>query len=395
MDYNLKNLPPRRQFTFKEWIAVSNVFIHYFKKNKDWGYQDYFENKFCQEFAYYHGGGYCDAVNSGSSAILLALKAIKIKNGDQILISPVTNPGSVMPAYLLGAKIKVIDSEKNSFNISHESLKKAINKDIKALIITHTAGIPVDIDPIVSICKAHEIKIIEDCSQSHGSRINGKLCGTFGDISIWSTMFSKTVSTGGCGGVYFTRDYKLYRKMRLYSDRGKPFDKKNFVPRYFDQYALAGFNFNQDELSCAIGSSTLKRLDKIIYLRDIFACYLSKQLVKLGSKCKVCFLKNKNFEPSYFYLIIKMDSPKLIKNKKKFVEYLELNNVPINGSCREVVTEWKWLKRELENSNTPNAINFRDSTFNLLFHEKYRKFHAIKIANMIYKSELKLLENNS
>ena len=299
-----------------------------------------------------------------------------------------------MPDSLLGAKIKVVDSEKNSFNISQKLLKKTINKDIKALIITHTAGIPIDIDPIIKICKVHNIKIIEDCSQSHGSIINGKLCGTFGDISIWSTMFSKTVSTGGCGGIYLTKDYELYKKMRLYSDRGKAFYERNFVARHFDQYALAGFNFNQDELSCAIGSSTLKRLKKVIHLRDIFACYLSNHLFKLGSKCNVCFLKNKDFKPSYFYLIIKMNSPDLIRNKKKFVEYLEINNVPINGSCREVVTEWKWLKEELENSHTPNAIQFRDSTFNLLFHEKYRKFHAIKIANMIYKSELKVLKND-
>ena len=179
--------------------------------------------------------------------------------------------------------------------------------------------------------------------------------------------------------------------MRLLADRGKPFDSRNFVARNFDQYALAGFNFNQDELSCAIGSSTLSRLDRTIYLRDAFALHLSKQLVKLGSKCKVCFLKNVVIEPSYFYLIIKMDSQDLIKNKKKFVEYLELNNVPINGSCKEVVTEWKWLKAELNSSSTPNAIKFRDSTFNLLYHEKYNRYHAIKIANIICKTELKLL----
>lgn len=87
-----------------------------------------------------------------------------------------------------------------------------------------------------------------------------------------------------------------------------------------------------------------------------------------------------------------MDSPILIKYKRKFVEYLDLNNVPINGSCREVVSEWEWLKGDLINSYTPNAIKFRDSTFNLLFHEKYNKFHANKIAIMIYKAEKKLLK---
>ena len=392
MDYSLKKLPPRRQFSFKEWISVSKVFIHYLRKNKDWGYQDYFENKFCKEFAQYHGGGYCDAVNSGSSAILLALKAIDLKKGDEILISPVTNPGSVMPVSLLGANLRVVDSEINSFNISLNLLRKAISSRTKALIITHTAGIPFDIESIVSICKEYDVKIIEDCSQSHGSIIKGKICGTLGDIAIWSTMFSKTVSTGGCGGVYFTKNYNLYKKMRLFADRGKPFDSPNFVARHFDQYTLAGFNFNQDELSCAIGSSTLRRLDKNISLRDDFANYLSKQLVQLGSKCKVCFLKNKLIKPSYFYLIIKMDSPILIKYKRKFVEYLDLNNVPINGSCREVVSEWEWLKGDLINSYTPNAIKFRDSTFNLLFHEKYNKFHANKIAIMIYKAEKKLLK---
>ena len=89
-----------------------------------------------------------------------------------------------------------------------------------------------------------------------------------------------------------------------------------------------------------------------------------------------------------------MDSQILIKNKRKFVEYLDLNNVPINGSCREIVSEWVWLKKDLENSNTPNAIKFRNSTFNLFYHEKYKKFHAIQIAKLIYKSEIKLLNKN-
>ena len=87
-----------------------------------------------------------------------------------------------------------------------------------------------------------------------------------------------------------------------------------------------------------------------------------------------------------------MDSPVLIKYKKKFVDYLDLNNIPINGSCREVVSEWKWLREELVNSKTPNAIKFRDSTFNLLYHEKYNKYHANKIANIIYLTEKKLLK---
>ena len=261
------SMPYRRQFGEEELQAVVEVFEDSWVNEVDFGFQGKFEENFAREFSEFHGGGFADAVSSGTAAVYLALKALDLQPGCDVIVSPATNPGSVMPVAVQNVKLVVPDSAVNSFNVSPETFERSITPLTRAAVLTHLGGNALDLDPIMEICRAKNIYLIEDCSQAHGTIYKDKMVGTFGEISAWSTMFSKTVSTGGCGGIVFTKNKDLYWRLRSISDRGKPFHKPNFSSKNTRDYLFPSLNFNTDEISCAIGSSVLRRLPEIIRKR--------------------------------------------------------------------------------------------------------------------------------
>jgi len=378
-------LPYRAVFGLLELHAVFKVFVRKWLLRQDFGFQGYYEDKLTSRFSKTVGLRYSDAVNSGSTAIWISLKSIGLQNADEVIVSPITNPGSVMPVSLIGASIRVADSEPGCFNMSLGSVQKLINHRTKCIIVTHLAGLPCeDIESIAAICKENYISLIEDCSQAHGSCLHGRPLGSFGDISVWSTMFSKLLATGGCGGIISTSSYELYCNIRSYSDRGKHFENADFDGRDSHLYKYPSLNFNQSEPSCAIGLSVLARLPRSISRRSEFACELSSSMIRLGCTGQVLI---SSCEPtSYFYLIIQYPPWWFLRYGAPFTSALESFGLKINPRNREVVSEWNWLINELVDS-TPNAIAARDSSFNLLFNERYTRRHARKIASVIFYCE--------
>lgn len=367
-----KSMPFRKQFGKKELLAVKKVFKNSWTTKKDFGFQGKFEEELINKFIKIHGKGYCDVVNSGTNALYLAIKSLKIKSTDEVIVSPVTSPGGVMPVAYFTKKILVADSDPDSFNISVQSFKKTITKKTKLAVLTHLGGHSIDMDPIVSICKKNNIKLIEDCSQAHGTSYKGRKVGTFGDFGIWSTMYSKTISTGGTGGIVFTKKYSLYKLFRSLSDRGKPFFKKKFNFKNSEALQFASLNFNIDEVSSAIGSTVIDRLDTIIKKRNIIVNKINKKLNNLDLIVKNN-LEIKNSKTSYFFHTIKIDLNKISVSKNTFVKALISEGIDINGNFKDIVSEWGWLKKHTgKKLTTINANNFRDTSINILFNENYK-----------------------
>jgi hypothetical protein len=132
-------LPYRAVFGFFELYAVFKVFVRSWLLKQDFGFQGYYEDKLVSKFSKTVGLRYSDAVNSGSAAIWISLKSIGLQNADEVIVSPITNPGSVMPVSLIGAFIRVADSEPGCFNMSLGSVQKLINHRTKCIIVTHLA----------------------------------------------------------------------------------------------------------------------------------------------------------------------------------------------------------------------------------------------------------------
>jgi len=382
----IKKLPYRKLFGKKELKMVSRVFEESWKRGKDFGYDDKFEKMYADRFCEFQRGGFADAVCSGTAALYIALAAFGICRGDEVIFSPVTDPGGIMPAIIQGVSPVVADSQPNSFNIGPKEFEAATSPNTRLAVITHLGGIPVDIEPILEIAASKGIEIIEDCSQSHGALYKGERVGRFGKIAIFSTMFSKNHATGGCGGVIYTRDEKIYRRIKSSADRGKPFFTDNFNPKDPDQFLFPALNLNQDELSCAIGISTLSRLQGTIERR--------RQIVKkfndaLSTSSVVSPAKIPRYaKTSPFFYTVEIDTGRLKVTKNEFAETLLAEGVWVNPDYKYVVSEWSWIKKYLKKpSPTPNATNYRNRTFNILFNERFGDCDIRNIARAVKKVE--------
>jgi dTDP-4-amino-4,6-dideoxygalactose transaminase len=380
-------LPGRRLFGEEELRAVSRVFEESWVEGVDFGFQGRFEAEFTGKFCQFQGGGYADAVNSGTSAVYLALQALNLSVGSEVIVSPVTSPGSVMPVAVQDVKLIIPDAAPDSFNISPEEFARAITPETRAAVLTHLGGHAIDLDPILESARARGIKIIEDCSQAHGAIYKGKRVGTFGEIAAFSTMYSKTLATGGTGGIVYTKSEEYYWRMRALADRGKPFDQPGFDFKNTTDYLFPALNFNADELSCAIGVSVLARLQEIIDRRHEIAEQIDRALASTIS-VRPAGLELPGTRSSVFFHTVVIDLEKIKVSKKEFVEALAAEGIWINGDYRDITCEWHWIPEYVRDfRKTPNAINFRDKSFNILFNERFTDREVEDIIGAILKVE--------
>ncbi|MBE3088867.1 MAG: DegT/DnrJ/EryC1/StrS family aminotransferase [Actinobacteria bacterium] len=381
-----RDLPPRKAFGLNELESIVQLFKLYNKKGVDFGYQGYFEKRYTRDFVKYMGGiGYADVVCTGTAAIYVSLASLQLSPGTHVLVSPVTDPGTINAIILNQLVPVLVDAENNSFNIDPFDFKNRITEKTKAAIIVHVAGKAAKVDLICDIAKKERIIIIEDCSQAHGAKLKNKLVGNFGDIAVFSTMYRKNHATGGCGGVIYTKNKDLYNLARSYADRGKPFHSLNFNEKDPSTFLFPALNLNIDELSCAVGISTLKKLNTTIKKRISFLKKLEKSLLEKSRCCKLS--KISNFDSPFFHPI-EIDLTKISCSKEQFALSVVSEGININPNYKYVVCEWPWVKQYLfDDYYCTQAINYRMNSFNLLFNENYGDQEINDIIKAIVKVE--------
>ena len=255
---------------------------------------------YCREFADFLGGGFAEAVNSGTNAVYVALRALDLEPGTEIVVPPITDPGGAMPAAMMNCIPVPADTAPRSLNTSAEEIAKVITDRTSAIVVAHLSGHPVDMDPIVELAASHGIPLVEDCAQAHGAVYKGRMVGTIGAVSAFSTMYGKHHSTGAQGGVVFTRDAMIFARARQIADRGKPFGA--VTP---GGNVVASLNFNQDEISLAIGRVQLAKLPAFLRIRRAFAAAVQTYITGVEG---VEFVgPPSNSEGSYWFLLLKLD----------------------------------------------------------------------------------------
>ncbi len=381
-----KPMPYRMQFGKDELNSVVKVFEDSWATEKDFGYQGKYEKLYTDKFCEMHGGGYADAVSSGSAAVLVALQSLDIPTGSDIVVSPITDPGSVSPPLLSDMNIIISDSQPDSFNMGPKEFVDSITTNTKCLIVTHAGGNPCEIEAIVDIAKRHDIYVIEDCSQSHGARYNGGMVGCFGDIAVFSTMYSKNHSTGGCGGITFTKREDIYWRMRGLADRGKPFNSQDYNPKDPSAHLFPAMNYNLDELSCAIGLSTLKKLRMTIEKRNTIISQINR-LLKDSNVVTPIEIPNTAVPSPFFHTLI-VDESKLRVSKVEFARAIMAEGIDLNPNYNYVVSEWPWIKPHIRSENkTYNAVSIKNRSFNVLLNERYGREEVNDIVTSILKVE--------
>ncbi len=380
-------MPNRVAFGNSEVKNLNKAIKFYRGKNQDPPYSGIFEKKLCDKFSNYMGGGYTVAVATGTGAIYVAMKALNLPSNSDIIISPVTCSGNFSCITEQGHYPILVDADFNSYNTSLEKIKEKLTKKTKLIQITHVGGEPVkDIDAIANFAKKRGIYLLEDCSQSIGAKVNGKLVGTFGNISAFSTMYRKNLAANSSSGLIYTRKLSLYKKSLAFADRGKILWNENLDLRD-PKYALfPALNWNTDEFSCAIGIANLKRLKKTNQKRIKFVKTLIKFLNK--KKVKTCYIQNFHSNYAPFYLPVTYKSEILKINKKKFTDALSSEGIPLGAHYGCIVNDWKWAKKYFKkNFKTKNAIEYRNNCFHLYLNENYKIKEAKNIVDAILKVE--------
>ncbi|NLG52646.1 MAG: hypothetical protein GX541_01515 [Clostridiales bacterium] len=396
----VKSLPSRGHFGAEEKNAANRVFDEAIARGQAPGYGGAEEEALCREFSEMLGGGYADAVSSGTAAVYIALKALDIEPFSEIISGPITDPGGLMPIVMLNCVPIIADSEKDSFNISLESIKSLVTERTRAIVVAHIAGEPADIENIVKFAHERGIYVVEDCAQAHGAKINGKPVGTFGDTAAFSMMFGKHTCTGGQGGLVFTKSEELYWKVRQSSDRGKPFG----LPAGSTN-CVATLNYNLDEVGCAIGRVQIKKMFPIAEARRKVVAKLMEKISGLGI-LRLAPLPEKS-EPSYWFLRLLIDTSKLTCGKQEFVEALAAEGVPAVSRYQATPFTYDWYKNRrvfgksgypwsapeykgdrnkyYTLDDVPNAAEALDNTFQIYTNESFTDEHIEQVADAFKK----------
>lgn len=383
-----KPFPSRMQFDAAAKAAVNDVFDYYAARGQDFEAQGHFEQLYTSAFSSYLGepDAHCDAVCSGTAALYVALAALELPRKSRVLVSPITDAGCLSAIILNNLVPKLVDVTENSYLISQDTISARLDDGVSAILLVHAAGQAVpDIAKIARLCRERDIALIEDCSQAHGALANDKRVGTFGDISVFSTMHKKTHASGSNGGLIFTRSKELYQKVRMFSDRGKAFHEAGFDAKNPATFRLPALNLPQDELSCAIGAVTLRSLDSVRAKRISLIEHLNDRLVKESRSCRGIGV---NPEDSPFFWPILFNETELSCDKQAFTSALLAEGLTINPHYGYLVSDWPWVRPYLFDAFLPQAAERMIArSFNLLFHEGFSSADIDDVVAAILKVE--------
>lgn len=217
-----------------------------------------FLKKFEQQMAEYTGRKYAVAVTNGTAALEMAIEALGLGKGDEVIMPSFTIISCAQAIVKAGAKPVLIDSEYDTFNMKVEDIEAKISKHTKAIMVVHIYGLPVDVDSVLTLAKKYNLKIIEDAAEMHGQVYNGKMCGSFGDISIFSFYPNKHITTGE-GGMVLMDDVVLLEKCKSLRNLGFSIDPdKRFI------HEELGWNLRMTNLQAALGVAQLERIEEFV-----------------------------------------------------------------------------------------------------------------------------------
>ncbi|XPF93368.1 DegT/DnrJ/EryC1/StrS family aminotransferase [Colwellia sp. RE-S-Sl-9] len=330
---------PWPNFTEEEITAVSKVLAS--NKVNYWTGDE--GRKFETEFAAYTDCKYAVALANGTLALDLALHALNIGHGDEVIVTSRTFIASISSIVNAGATPVFADVELDNQNISAPTISTVLTDKTKAIICVHLAGWPCEMDDIMALAETHNLFVIEDCAQAHGAKYKGRSVGSIGHIGAWSFCQDKIMTTGGEGGMLTTNNEKLWRKAWAFKDHGKSYQavyETEHPPGYRWLHESFGTNWRLTEMQSAIGRIQVKRMPQWTKIRTQYA----KEIFKV---CESYNFINVPNIPDYiehaFYKCYITITPEKLPNawsRDKIISAITELGVPCyTGSCSEVYKE--------------------------------------------------------
>lgn len=304
---------------------------------------------FEKQTAKYVGTKYAVAVNSGSSANLIALAAFiavhKIPRGSEVIIPATTFATVASPVIQLGLVPVYVDIDKNSWNIDVKEIEKAISKKTRIIMPVHTFGNPAEMNIIKKIAKKHELLILEDACEAHGASIGNKKVPSFGDMGTWSFFVAHNITTGE-GGMVFTNNKEYYDILVSLREFGRmPTENKvekrfKYKDKYLGEYdtryvfTRLGYNVRMTDLAASLGIEQLKKLDGLNKMRIKRVNKYLNALRPFLKYLELPFVKKNTFHSFYgFPFVIKKTAPFSRKDLTSFLEKKNIETRPFFGGC--------------------------------------------------------------
>ncbi len=312
---------------------------------------------------------YACAVNSCTAALHLGLDALGVKPGDKVFVPSMTFTASAEVIRYLSADPVVLDTEYRTNLISPEILKKAISKhpDVKYLVIVHFGGQPAQMHEIKELCKRHGIKILEDAAHAFPAHIDGKMVGSFGDITCFSFYANKTITTGE-GGMLVTDDEEIYRRvkmMRLHGISRDVWDRFTSDKPSWDYDVLeAGYKYNMPDVNAAIGLGQLEKAEEFRSERQKVIEFYIKNLSDINSiDLPISHVKNEEHAWHLFPIIL---NKKAKISRNKFIESMAESGIGTSVHYRPLhqLTYYR-TNYDLNAKNYPNAEKTWQGTVSL------------------------------
>lgn len=330
---------PWPSFTSAEADAVSKVLLS--NKVNYWTGQECRE--FEKEFAAFAQTQYAVAVANGTVALDLALKALGIGTGDDVIVTSRTFLASASSIVTAGANPVFADVELDSQNISRRTIEAVLTPKTKAIICVHLAGWMCDMDPIMQLAEEKGIWVIEDCAQAHGAFYKGQSAGSIGHIGAWSFCQDKIMTTGGEGGMVTTNDENLWKKMWSYKDHGKNFDSiynKQHPPGFRWLHDSFGTNWRMMEMQAVIGRLQLQKMPEWTQVRN---AHMRRVLASFeNNPYFTVAMPPANYVHAAYKAYVQVNTAQLPEGWSRDRIMAEINALGVpcfSGSCSEVYLE--------------------------------------------------------
>ena len=338
---------PWPSFTQEEADAVSQVLLS--NKVNYWTGQEC--RQFETEFAKWADSKYAIAMGNGTLALDVALQALEIGAGDEVIVTPRTFIASISSVVNAGATPVFADVDEATGNITPESIAAVLTDKTKAIVCVHLAGWPCNMDGIMALADKYDLYVIEDCAQAHGARYKGRSVGSIGHISAWSFCQDKIMTTGGEGGMVTTNDEQLWRKMWAYKDHGKSYAavyETGHAPGYRWLHESFGTNWRMTEMQAVLGRIQLTRMPDWTAKRtanaqavlDVCAKWEAKGYLSVPRLEESAQIADSTHAYYKLYVYVQPDNlPKAWSRDRIIQEINELGVPCFSGSASEVYLE--------------------------------------------------------
>src|SRR5215813_14204274 len=335
--------------------------------------------RFELEFAKFAGCQYAVAVANGTVALELALRAVGVEPGDEVITASRTFIASASCAVALGARPVCADVDRNSGNITADTIRAVCTPATKAIVAVHLAGWPCEMDPILALARERGLKVVEDCAQAHGAMYKGKRVGSMGDIAAFSFCQDKIMTTAGEGGMVTTNAYDLWQRMWSYKDHGKNYDKV-YSPKHSPGFRWLhdsfGTNWRLSEIQAAVGRLALSKLPLWLAIRRRHAAKLTEHFSKIPG-LRVPVVPDHMTHSYYkYYAYISREELAPGWDQKRISQMIEARGVPCaTGSCSEIYLETAFPRQWRSRNACAVARELGETSLMFLVHPTLTEAH--------------------